>query len=57
MTLGLLGSIFIVLGIIALAAGVALPITYGIRQRAAARPSPTRTPNRAPATKVERVSA
>ena len=56
MTLATLGSIFIVLGIFVLAAGVALPIAYGIRQRAAARPSP-RTLNRAPAARVERVSA
>jgi hypothetical protein len=40
-------GILIVLGIAVLAAGVALPITYGLRMRAAARPSPTRALNRA----------
>jgi hypothetical protein len=57
MTLATLGSIFIVLGIAVLAAGVALPIAYGIRRRAAARPSPRRALHRAPAAQVERVSA
>jgi hypothetical protein len=57
MTLALLGSIFIVLGVIALAAAVALPIAYGLRLRAAARPSPAGTQNRAPAAKVPRLSA
>jgi len=57
MTLATLGSIFIVLGIAALAAGVALPIAYAIRMRAAARPSPRRTLHRGPAGQVERVSA
>jgi hypothetical protein len=56
MTLATLGSIFIIIGIAALAAGVALPITYALRMRAAARPSP-RTLHRAPAAHVERVSA
>jgi hypothetical protein len=49
MTLALLGSIFIVLGVVALAMAVALPISYGFRQRAAARPSPRGTQDRAPA--------
>jgi hypothetical protein len=57
MTLATLGSIFIVLGIAALAAGLALPIAYSLRMRAAARPSPRRTLHRAPAAQVERVSA
>jgi hypothetical protein len=56
MTLATLGSIFIIIGIAALAAGVALPIAYALRMRAAARPSP-RTPHRAPSAQVERVSA
>jgi hypothetical protein len=56
MTLVTLGSIFIIIGIAALAAGVALPIAYALRMRAAARPSP-RTLHRAPAAQVERVSA
>jgi hypothetical protein len=56
MTIATLGSIFIVLGIAALAAGVALPIAYALRMRAATRPSP-RTLNRAPAAQVERLSA
>src|SRR3954453_21448234 len=56
MSLAILGSIFIVLGLAALAAGIALPIAYGLRLRAAARPSP-RTLHRAPAAQVERVSA
>jgi hypothetical protein len=56
MNLATLGSIFIVLGIAALAAGLALPIAYGLRLRATARPSP-RTPRRAPAARIERVSA
>jgi hypothetical protein len=56
MTLATLGSIFIVLGAAALAAGVALPIAYGLRLRAAARPSP-RTLHRAPAARIKRVSA
>jgi hypothetical protein len=56
MTLATLGSIFIVLGIAALAAGVALPIAYARRMRTAARPSP-RTLHRAPSAQVERVSA
>jgi hypothetical protein len=51
-----LGTLLIVVGIAALAVGLALPIAYGIRLRAAARPSP-RTLNRAPAAQVERVSA
>ena len=57
MTLATLGSILIVLGIAVLAAGVALPIAYGIRLRAAARPSPGRALHRAHAAQVERVSA
>jgi hypothetical protein len=58
MTLATLGSIFIVLGIAVIAAGVALPIAYGIRMRAAARPDPrTRALHRTPAPRVERVSA
>ena len=57
MTLATLGSIFIVIGIAALAAGVALPIAYGLKLRAAARPGPRRTLHRAHATGVERVSA
>jgi hypothetical protein len=56
MTLATLGSILIVLGIAVLAVGLALPVVYGIRQRAAARPSP-KTLHRAPAAQVERVSA
>ena len=51
-----LATLLIVIGVIALAAGLALPIAYGIRLRAAARPSP-RTLNRAPAAQVKRVSA
>ena len=58
MSLATLGSIFIVLGIAVIAVGVALPIAYRIRMRAAARPSPrTRAPHRTPAPRVERVSA
>lgn len=57
MTLATLGSIFIVVGIAVLAAGVALPIAYGIRLRAAARPSHARALHRAPAAPIERVSA
>jgi hypothetical protein len=57
MTLATLGSILIVLGIAVAAAGIVLPIAYGLRQRAAARPSPARTLHRAPAARVERVSA
>src|SRR4051812_37869055 len=56
MTLATLGSIFIIIGIAALAAGVALPIAYALRMRAAARPSP-RTLHRAPSARIERVSA
>jgi hypothetical protein len=52
MTLATLGSILIVLGIAALAAGVALPVAYAIRMRAAARPSPKRTLHRAPAARA-----
>jgi hypothetical protein len=51
-----LGTLLIVIGIAALVAGLALPIAYAIRLRAAARPSP-RTLHRAPAAQVERVSA
>jgi hypothetical protein len=57
MTLATLGSIFIVLGIGVIAAGLALPIAYALRGRAATRPSPTRALHRAPAPRVERVSA
>ena len=56
MTIATLGSIFIVVGIAALAAGVALPIAYAIRMRAAARPGP-RTLHRATTPRIERVSA
>jgi hypothetical protein len=56
MTLATLGSILIILGIAALAAGVALPIAYALRLRTATRPSP-KTLHRAPSTRVERVSA
>jgi hypothetical protein len=57
MTLATLGSIFIVLGIVTLAAAIALPIAYARRQRAATRPSPKRALHRAPAAQIERVSA
>ena len=57
MTLVTLGSIFIVLGIGVIAAGLALPVAYGLKRRAAARPSPRRTLHRAPTPQVERVSA
>jgi hypothetical protein len=56
MTIATLGSILIILGIAALAAGVALPIAHALRMRAAPRPSP-RTLHRARAAQVERVSA
>jgi hypothetical protein len=51
-----LSSILITAGLIVLAAGFALPIAYGLRLRAAARPGP-RTLNRAAPAQVERVSA
>jgi len=51
-----LATLLIVIGAVALAAGLALPIAYGIRMRAAARPSP-KTLNRAPAARIKRVSA
>jgi hypothetical protein len=55
MTLALLGSIFIILGIAVLALAAALPILYGLRMRAqTARPS---TSALGRATQVERVSA
>jgi len=58
MTIATLGSILIVLGIAVLAAAVALPIVYAFRRREpAARPSPNRALHRAPAPRVERVSA
>ena len=56
MTLATLGSILIFFGIAVLAAGMALPIAHGLRQRAAARPGP-RTPHRAAPAQLERVSA
>ena len=56
MTSATFGSILIALGIALLAAGVALPIAYGIRMRVAARPSPRRALHRAPATQVTRLS-
>jgi hypothetical protein len=51
-----LSAILIFTGLILLAAGCALPIAYGLRLRAAARPSP-RTLGRATPAAVERVSA
>jgi uncharacterized membrane protein len=58
MTLATLGSIFIVLGIAVIAAGVALPVAYRFRMRTENRPLTTRRrPHRAPAPQVERVSA
>jgi hypothetical protein len=57
MTLATIGSILIVLGIAALAAGAALPIAYAFRLRSAARPGPRRALHRAAHPHVDRVSA
>jgi hypothetical protein len=51
-----LSAILIFVGLIVLAAGLALPIVYGLRLRAAARPGP-KTLNRAAPAQVDRVSA
>jgi hypothetical protein len=52
-----LSAILIFAGLILLAAGCALPVAYGLRLRAAARPSPRRTLGRATPAAVERLSA
>jgi hypothetical protein len=51
-----LSSLLITAGLIALAAGFALPIAYGLRLRAAAPPSP-KTLQRPGAAQVERAGA